>query len=79
MPRTPDQRRAARETVRSSRNTIIQRYRNFESMNKLASEFGVSPKWLADRFDEWGEPRRGRAAAYAVLGARVTPPATGSG
>ncbi len=67
MTRTPEQRKAARERAHASRDQIIRRYRKDESMNSLASAFGVSPGWLAARFDEWGEPRRDMAAAQALL------------
>ncbi|MFB7741902.1 hypothetical protein [Streptomyces sp. NPDC056132] len=63
MSRTNAQRRAARERAQASRGLIVSRYRAGESMQALASAFGVSSGWLAKRFDTWKEPRRNRKAA----------------
>ncbi len=38
-------------------------YRDGRSMASLARKYGVSASWLAARFQEWGEPVRGHAAA----------------
>lgn len=70
MARTPRQREAARARVRKSMSRIIERYRDGESMNKLAAAFGVSPNFLAGQFDAWGEPRRDMTAAQMLLRAQ---------
>lgn len=73
MARTTAQRQSARENVHANRDRIIKRYRGDESMNALASAFGVGPAWLAEQFDEWKEPRRNMAAAQALRRANRKP------
>ncbi|WP_330174520.1 NUDIX hydrolase [Streptomyces sp. NBC_01498] len=67
-------RQAGMERVRLNKAEIISRYRAGESMNKLASAFGVYPMWLAARFDAWREPRRDMSAAQRLRRVSERPP-----
>ncbi|MGX8904750.1 hypothetical protein ACR820_05850 [Streptomyces netropsis] len=57
---------ALRATLAAAREDIVGRYRAGTSMNTLAAEFGMGPTLLADFFDQWGEPRRDKAAAARI-------------
>lgn len=71
--RTKAEVEAAQNQLAASRREVAARYREGESAAALAREFGVSPRWLAARLDEWGVPRRDRSAAAVVRGPGVPP------
>ncbi len=52
-----------RATVLEEREQIVTAYRAGTSLSALATRYKVTPRWLTDVFDTWGEPRRDRAAA----------------
>ncbi|MEU9335172.1 hypothetical protein AB0D49_18670 [Streptomyces sp. NPDC048290] len=76
-----EQRKAA---ALADRAQIIARYRAFEPLIRIADTYRVSPSWLRDRLDAWGEPRRPRytahlhrrAAGHVFRGRAVTPRTT---
>ncbi|HEY8980886.1 MAG TPA: hypothetical protein VIU15_15025 [Streptomyces sp.] len=67
------ERAAAKQRVLKEREVVVQRYRTGVPLCGLAEEYGVTAGWLARRFDEWGEQRRGLVDAllYRRAGARV--------
>ncbi|MEW2635741.1 hypothetical protein AB0903_29910 [Streptomyces sp. NPDC048389] len=66
MSRTTAEKAAAREGAREDRAEIVKRYRDGESMTRLATDYGVTSGWLALRFDEWKEPRRDFRTAHLI-------------
>ncbi|MFM9445119.1 hypothetical protein [Streptomyces acidiscabies] len=62
-----------KERVLAERELVVRRYREGIPLSRLAEEYGVGAGWLARRFDEWGEARRGLVDAlrYRRACARV--------
>lgn len=64
----------SREKFVAARAEVTERYQGGESAASLSRFFGdVGEKWLAERLDEWGIPRRDRSAAAVPRGPGVPP------
>jgi hypothetical protein len=61
---TPAEKAAAREAARADKGTIIERYRAWEPVSRIADAYGVTASWLTLRLDEWGVPRGRRHEAH---------------
>jgi ADP-ribose pyrophosphatase YjhB (NUDIX family) len=68
---TAEEIRERRDEVVRKKAMVLLAYREGRSMSRLADDWEVSPRWLAEQFGVWGEPLRVQRGSGVRLIARV--------